>query len=378
MNIKRDKRFRKGLALLFLLTGLSLFGACTDREPIRLGYLGPLSGRYADLGLAGRNGALLAVEECNKSGGIHGRTVELLTGDSQGNSSGAITAVRKLSQAGIELLIGPMLSQTAMVIKPEVDRMRLVTLSPTVATEKLDGLDDWFLRIYPSTRQNAEELAAQLVKEEKLRDLSVVIDETNAAYTQTFYRSLARTFSTLGGRLAAPVTFHSGEVVPFYRLAQTIIAQKTGGVLFLAGAMDTAMFLHQLRGKGYDKPAYATEWSGTEDLLSYGGGAVEGLTFYNTFDRESSAPAYLKFVQSYRNRFGREPGFASVHAYDATRMALEALRRDGESPQRRKEALLGLGSFPGLQTKLKLNPTGDVNRPLFKVRIDNGHFHTLR
>ncbi|GAB4181036.1 MAG: ABC transporter substrate-binding protein [Geothermobacteraceae bacterium] len=365
--------------LLVLILPLSLFAsACTEKEPVRVGFLAALTGRYADLSLAGRNGALLAVEECNRSGGLHGRKVELLARDNGASADQAIRAVRDLNQAGVALLIGPMLSQVAMAVKPEIDRLHLVTIGPTISTEKLDGLDDWFLRLYPSTRQNAELFADRLIQHEGLRRLSVFIDQTNAAYTQAFYQAFARAFTALGGELEQPVTYHSGSAVPFYRLAETISRQQAEGLLLLSGAMDSAMVLHQLRARGYQKPAFATEWSGTEELLTFGGSAVEGLTFYNTIDRNSSSPAYLNFVRSYRARFGQEPGFASVHAYDATRMALEGLNRGGPNPEQLKQALLNLGPFPGLQATLRMTPTGDIERPLFYIRVENGRFRTLR
>ncbi|RMF44806.1 MAG: amino acid ABC transporter substrate-binding protein [Deltaproteobacteria bacterium] len=364
--------------LILAMPIMLLTASCTEKEPVRVGFLAALTGRYADLGLAGRNGALLAVEEVNRRGGLHGRKIELLVRDNGASADRAIKAVRDLGHAGIAVLIGPMLSQMATVIKPEIDRLRLVTIGPTIATEKLDGLDDWFLRIYPSTRQNAELFADRLVKHEGLRRLSVFIDETNAAYTQAFYQAFARAFTALGGELEQPVTYHSGSAVPFYRLAETINRQQAEGLLLLSGAMDSAMVLHQLRSRGYQKPAFATEWTGTEDLLSYGGSAVEDLTFYNTIDRNSSSPAYLNFVQNYRARFGQEPGFASVHAYDATLMALEGLNRSGPNPEQLKQALLNLGPFPGLQATLRMTPTGDIERPLFYIRVENGRFRTLR
>ena len=57
--------------------------ACTPPEPVRIGFIGGLSGRVADLGIDGRNGAVLAVELRNKAGGIKGRKVELLVEDDQ-------------------------------------------------------------------------------------------------------------------------------------------------------------------------------------------------------------------------------------------------------------------------------------------------------
>ena len=58
----------------------ALLTACSKDEPVRIGFVGGLTGRVADLGIAGRNGALLAVEERNAAGGIKAGRSSLSSG----------------------------------------------------------------------------------------------------------------------------------------------------------------------------------------------------------------------------------------------------------------------------------------------------------
>ncbi len=58
-----------------------------------------MSGRVADLGVAGRNGAMLAIEQRNAAGGIHGRAVELVVKDDEQNPEVAKKAVAKKAPA---------------------------------------------------------------------------------------------------------------------------------------------------------------------------------------------------------------------------------------------------------------------------------------
>ena len=71
------------------VAGLLALAACAPPEPLRLGFVGGLSGRVADLGIEGRNGAMLAVEQRNKLGGVNGRQVELVVEDDQQNVDAA-------------------------------------------------------------------------------------------------------------------------------------------------------------------------------------------------------------------------------------------------------------------------------------------------
>ena len=55
-----------------LVAVVALLTACTPPDPVRIGFIGGLSGRVADLGINGRNGATLAVKLRNKSGCVKG------------------------------------------------------------------------------------------------------------------------------------------------------------------------------------------------------------------------------------------------------------------------------------------------------------------
>ncbi len=52
-----------------------------EKEILKKSFVGGLTGRLSDLGIGGRNGVMLAVEEINNAGGISGRPVKLITKD---------------------------------------------------------------------------------------------------------------------------------------------------------------------------------------------------------------------------------------------------------------------------------------------------------
>ena len=88
---------RKPLAALILL-GTLLLAACGEPEPVRIGFLGGLSDRNTDVGDAGRNGVILAVEQWNREGGIQGRPIELIARDDAQKAETAARAAAELGQ----------------------------------------------------------------------------------------------------------------------------------------------------------------------------------------------------------------------------------------------------------------------------------------
>jgi ABC-type branched-subunit amino acid transport system substrate-binding protein len=72
------------LLVLAIFCGAVSFAGNTDasdKNPFRIGFVDTLIGKGSDLGIQGRNGVTLAVEEVNQQGGINGRPFHLITKD---------------------------------------------------------------------------------------------------------------------------------------------------------------------------------------------------------------------------------------------------------------------------------------------------------
>ena len=147
--------------------------------------------------------------------------------------------------------------------------------------------------------------------------------------------------------------------------------QKPEALLILANAVDTALICQQLAKKKIKIIRYGTGWSYSDDLFHFGGKAVEGLYLIQGSNLASRSPEMLAFDKAYRDRFGEAPLFPSLHAYDATRIMIAALKQ-GRTPQEVRQALLKT-SFQGVQAKLTFDRYGDLqDPPLYLARIKDG------
>ena len=140
-----DKRFvqrRNARTWVWAIIGLGIavLLGCEPLEPIRIGFVGGTSGRVADLGIAGRDAVLLAVELRNQSGGVAGRKVKLLIKDDQQSPELARRAVRDLIEQGVVAIVGPMTSAMAIAVVPIANEAKVLLMSPTATTDDLTGL----------------------------------------------------------------------------------------------------------------------------------------------------------------------------------------------------------------------------------------------
>ena len=350
--------------------------ACSPPEPVRLGFVGGLSGRVADLGVEGRNGAALAVEMRNKAGGVKGRPVELLAEDDQQNPDMARQAVSRLIGLKVDAIIGPMTSAMATAAIPLANQAQQVMISPTVSTGMLSGIDDYFFRVVAATDAHARANAGFHYDRIGLRRIAAIYDLSNRSYTQSWLDEYRRAFAALGGEVVDSVAFSSGSDVLFPELARDLLRKSPDGVLIIANSVDAAMLCQHLRQLAPSVLLTASEWAATEQLIELGGRSVEGIVIAQLLDRQSTQKTYLDFRRDYDERFGKFPGFPGVTAFDATNAALDAIARQAPG-QTLKQVLLSGKAFAGVQGPVVFDAYGDTSRPTHLTTVRDGAFVRL-
>lgn len=375
--MRRMIRLLRHLPVAILVVGLFLFlASCSEEPPLKIGFVGGLTGRVADLGVAGRDGVILAVEEINRSGGIVGRQVELIIKDDRQDAESAKQAIRELIQEDVIAIIGPMTSSMAVVVQPLINSSQAVTVSPTAKTDQLSGQDDFFLRVTTPLSRNAQQIAIHAIQDLDLKKFAVAYDVSNRAFTEIWLKFFKQALLENGGQITLVEEFVSQPDVPFLPIAERMLATEPEGVLLLSNAIDTALLAQQIRKLGSKVALFSSEWASTTDLLSFGGRAVNGMAAFHSFNANSQDARYLSFKEKFTKRFGSAPSFATALAYDAASFLFAGLEKN---PSRNglKEALLSLGSFPGLQSKMAVDKYGDVERKLFLTVIKNSQFEVV-
>ncbi|PLX98162.1 MAG: amino acid ABC transporter substrate-binding protein, partial [Desulfuromonas sp.] len=245
--------------------------ACQREQKVYLGYVAGLRGLGSELGQAGFNGAVLAVENINHQGGIDGRQVELLVRDHLGDTDLAIEEVHELVEAGCVAFIGQMLSQKSVKVLPALQGSGIVMVSPTTATSELSEKDDQFLRIYPDERLFASRLARYASREQGLRHMVVVANSDNRSFSEPWIRNFSDFYIGAGGVSVERIWFSNGSGGTFAAAAVETLKGHPDGVVILANARDSGMLAQHIRRHDRDIALFTAEWSFAGDLLRYGG-----------------------------------------------------------------------------------------------------------
>jgi len=102
------------------LAGASAFGfpaiVSGQSDKIKIGHLTPLTGFLGALGAYAQLGLRMAEEEINRSGGVMGRLLDVMSEDSVNPATAATKAQRMLDQDGATVLMGEINSASAVTI----------------------------------------------------------------------------------------------------------------------------------------------------------------------------------------------------------------------------------------------------------------------
>jgi branched-chain amino acid transport system substrate-binding protein len=373
---------RKLFFLLPLLVPVSayLFFGCS-RQAILIGYAAELTGIQSEIGVQGRNGAALAVEDINSRGGIAGRRLELLVRDDGTTPEEAVNTTAELVEAGALAIIGHVTSTKTMASLPYLDRLGIPMVTPTASSPRLEGASPLLFRMNSSIDEGAVIIAQYLFEQSLSTTMVPLIDEDNLALSIPFTEAFAERFRSLGGIVEEPIAFSSRTRPPWERLAGQVFDYRPEGVLIIANAVDTAAFASALQnrytgGKALERPQLiSTGWAYNTSVLHLGGGAVEGMLFIDSFSESvSEDPAWIAFSNRYHTRFGAPASFAAAQGYNAVLFLARGLEANRGKKSGLPEKLRDIREFEGVWQKISMSRTGEAIRPFYLSVIKNGTF----
>jgi branched-chain amino acid transport system substrate-binding protein len=355
-------RFVTKCLLLALLLGAGRQGAAETGDSLLIGGAFALSGSAAPFGTAELNGALLALDHINSSGGIKGRPLRMRVEDTCSTQTGTLTAVNKLLEAEkLRYLVGPTWLDSFQGAVAAAARSGALMISPSAAAANLRHIQRNPLLVF-STYFDAERqmhaLMAHLAKQGKKR-VALIMDED--PYSQL----LRRTARQGAAKHAIEVVFDQSFVTATndFRAALTRLSRVPADAL-LYGFVDQGAFLAFLQQRHVllrELPLYGPH--DTEGYLSRP--EFMGLwskVWYTLPQRLPEA-----FLHAYRRRFHQEAVLTAGNAYDAVMVLSKALQTDNTDPKAAGACLQGREFASVAFGKFGFDQQGGVNCGEFAI-----------
>ncbi len=373
MKSSNRKAIPDRIVRIILLILLAISAGCRkEPPPIKIGFVGNLTeDKSAAVAVIIRNGALLAVDDINAEGGIHGRKIELIEKDDRLDPETAVAVDRELIREDVAAIVGHVRSNMSLAVLSTINREKKVMVSPISASDKLSGIDDYFFKINPSTKKTSI-MTAAYAYDIGIKEMLVLYDLTADSYSESKFQGFKEAFETMGGHVTG-ITYRSETNLLFPNLVAKLVESGPDAYFIIANHYDTAMVCQHLRKHDATSPIFISPWAYHQELIQNGGTAVDGVIMVHSFKKESREPAFLAFRDKYFEKYNSTPGMWETSGYEAVYILSQALSINGD-PKRLKETLIQTGHFNGLQGDIIFDRYGDNQRKPLLFIVKNGAF----
>ena len=173
-----------GRGLLGLLAIMQLSSSALAADAIKIGFLDPLSGPFANVGEHGAREALLAIEGVNSAGGVlGGRKFELETFDSKSSPQEALISLKQMTDQGIRYFFMGNGSNVAIALSDAVTKHNRRNPEQTILFLNYGAVDPsltndkcsfWHFRFDADTDMKMQALTNYMAKEKSIKKVYLI------------------------------------------------------------------------------------------------------------------------------------------------------------------------------------------------------------
>jgi branched-chain amino acid transport system substrate-binding protein len=317
--------------------------AANSAEPIKIGFIFVMSGPLGLPGSIGSQGANLAIEEINASGGVLGRKVEAIFEDSGGDENKATAAFKKLVQEDkVDAVMGVILSPVAIALMPVVKEQKTPLIVTTAPTPVVTGpaCNRYTFRVAWNSDQFIR--GAAVVAATTAAKKWTTIGPDNVLGTESwklFQKYVAAKkpgikFSADSEAQFAPMTTTdwSGQI-------KNLMSRDADGVLITLWGDNFIGFVRQANALGFfdGKRECVATVVAVNTLISLGSGAPVGLWVISPYWHSIPGKANADFVHAYLKKYNMLPANPPQFAYAAVKAYAAAVQKTGTTD---KEAVV--------------------------------------
>lgn len=356
------------------LLSLVLFACGQESDTIKFGFIAPMSEEYSVF--KDVKGAMLAAEEINAKGGILGKTLEIISYDSKGDSEEGIKAYNTLvNDYQVNAIVGGKFSRVSLAFKELAIKEGIPVLSPTSTNPNVTLNAPNIFRVgYTDTYQG--EVVAKFAMDELNVKKAAVYYNPDDAYSEGLALAFVNSFEFDGSTVDA-FTFSMDTEDHSATLAQIKL-----------GAYEFVFIPTQLEEAGHILTHVATldfgatkfmggdAWDGIE---TDHGSVVEGYYFSSAFVKTDSSPQVQAFVEKFNEKFNEDPSSAAALSYDAIYVLAAAIEAANSVVY--ADVVLALQNLTyddAVTGSIHFNQNGDPQKSVTIIQILQGKYSVVK
>ena len=343
-----------------------------EERALKIGIIGPETGREAEFGLRVLEGATLAARVFNVHGGIGGKAIEIIHYDNKGDPELTSDGVQRLIQQRVIAILAAPTGWSTFATTYMANASHTIFFS--IGTRRRIGKSGpYIFRSSLPDELAIDELIYVSAKELGYSDYALV---TSSSYDYSLDLSalFRKSIAKYGGRLgvvADTYDTYTGET----DLSGVIKAIKGSpkplhAIIYTGGPDEGGLLAQLIRRAGIMLPIIGGEDLFTETYLKAGGSAVRGTLLYSTFSPENDSEKVVEFIKDYKKETGNAPDRFVALAYDTFMLVAQAIDVAGSTKSSVvRDAIIDL-NYDGVTGQTAFTPEGAPIKHPFIYRVE--------
>lgn len=354
--------------------------APAEAASFSFGGVGPITGDAAIYGQAVMNGCQIAVDEINAAGGVNGAQIQFKFEDDVADGETSVNAYNSLMDWGMQVLVGPVTTGSAISVSAKVYEDRVFALTPSASSPDVTaGKDNMFQLCFTDPNQGSG--SAVYMGTNMAGAKVAVIYRNDDAYSQGIRDTFVTEAPNQGIEVVYEGTFTKDTATDFS--VQLTAAQSAGAdTVFLPIYYQPAsVILAQAKAMGYAPTFFGVDgMDGILTLENFDTSLAEGVMVLTPFSADAQDEKTQSFVAEYQARHGETPNQFAADGYDCVYALKAALENAGCTPDMSAEEICQalVEQFPAMSfdgvtgTGMTWGTNGEVSKLPVAVVIKDG------
>ena len=313
-----------GVTIGILTTVLRPSSSMAEEE-LRIGFLAPMTGIFAQIGKDMSNGFEMYLNEVGHN--FAGAKVTFILEDGQGKPPINVRKAQKLiRQDKVHMFVGGLLASTGYALAPVSTRDKVIYISPIAAADDLTQRQKsefpYFIRTGWTSSQPSHPLGQWACDQGYKRIVTIGADY---AFGYEVIGGFHKAFEDCGGQIVqklwAPIgTKDFGPYLPQ-------IKRDADAVFTLMVGPMSLQFPKQYKAAGLTMPLLGGGTSADEFALPFMGDEAIGYVTALQYSAALETPKNIDFVKKYRQLYGKVPSYYSESNYTTAQWIHEAMKK---------------------------------------------------
>jgi len=338
MTLKHRLTLRRRLAGAIFAAGATLLAApaWAQGDAYKIGLISPMSGANARYGAFANRGAALAAKEINAAGGVLGKKIEFVSGDSQCVPAEGVSATKRMITFDkLPIIIGDICSSVTLAMQPLAEEggvllVNAASSNPAITYKAGVGGFKWTFRNYPTDEARAAIVLEHAVKNRGLKNFAVL--SVDSDYGRGAINFTKKYLPRYPDAKILSEDYYKESETDFRPVLSKVKNSGAQAIIMYGQADTTPIVARQMLEMGLAGKVFLVgnaEFN-TKSTIAAAPSVLNGSIEAAAWLPEWTSPRSQKFVEEYKKAYGGE--MPNNHAYthwETTHLIAAAMKAAG-------------------------------------------------